>query len=115
MMGVTVEQAAAGLAEAGAGIVGSNCGRGIEDMVGVAGEYKRHTELPLVIQANAGLPEFQAEYPLAGIAGRSLRLFLLWELCYLTYYVAWEFFFRGFWQIGLLRHLGVIGVHDRQG
>jgi membrane protease YdiL (CAAX protease family) len=66
--------------------------------------------LALPLYANAGSPDFQAEYPLAGIAGRSLRLFLLWELCYLVYYVAWEFFFRGFWQIGLSRHLGLVAA-----
>jgi membrane protease YdiL (CAAX protease family) len=66
--------------------------------------------LAIPLYVNAGSPEFQAEYPLAGIAGRSLRLFLLWELCYLVYYVAWEFFFRGFWQLGLSRDLGLIGA-----
>ena len=66
--------------------------------------------LALPLYVNAGSPAFQAEYPLAGVAGRSLRLFLLWELCYLVYYVAWEFFFRGFWQIGLSRDLGLVGA-----
>jgi membrane protease YdiL (CAAX protease family) len=66
--------------------------------------------LAVPLYVNASSPEFQAEYPLAGIAGRSARLFLLWGLCYLVYYVAWEFFFRGFWQIGLSRDLGLIGA-----
>jgi membrane protease YdiL (CAAX protease family) len=66
--------------------------------------------LAIPLYVNAGSPEFQAEYPLAGVAGRSARLFLLWELCYLVYYVAWEFFFRGFWQLGLSRHLGLVGA-----
>jgi len=56
IMGVSVERAAAGLAEAGADAVGSNCGNGIEHMVAIAREFRRHTQLPLVIQANAGLP-----------------------------------------------------------
>jgi 5-methyltetrahydrofolate--homocysteine methyltransferase len=56
IMGVSVERAAAGLAEAGADAVGSNCGHGIEHMVAIAREFRRHTPLPLVIQANAGLP-----------------------------------------------------------
>ena len=56
IMGVSVEQAAAGLAEAGADAVGSNCGNGIAHMVTIAREFGRHTPLPLVIQANAGLP-----------------------------------------------------------
>jgi 5-methyltetrahydrofolate--homocysteine methyltransferase len=57
VMGVTVQQAAAALVEAGARIVGANCGRGIEDMAGVIREYRQHTRRPLLVQANAGLPE----------------------------------------------------------
>jgi 5-methyltetrahydrofolate--homocysteine methyltransferase len=56
IMGVSVAAAAAGLLEAGADAVGSNCGSGIEQMVQVAREFRRHTAVPLVIQANAGLP-----------------------------------------------------------
>lgn len=56
VMGVSVAAAAAGLAEAGADAVGSNCGNGIEHMVAIAREFRRHTTLPLVIQPNAGLP-----------------------------------------------------------
>ena len=56
VMGVSVAAAAAGLAEAGADGVGSNCGNGIVQMAAIAGEFRRHTALPLVIQANAGMP-----------------------------------------------------------
>jgi 5-methyltetrahydrofolate--homocysteine methyltransferase len=56
VMGVTVEQAAKGLQAAGADIIGSNCGNGIEKMVSIAGEFKRCTKLPVIIQANAGIP-----------------------------------------------------------
>jgi 5-methyltetrahydrofolate--homocysteine methyltransferase len=56
IMGVSVAEAAAGLADAGADAVGSNCGNGIDHMIAVAREFRRHTELPLVIQPNAGLP-----------------------------------------------------------
>ncbi len=56
VMGVTIEQAADELATAGADIVGSNCGNGIELMVEIAAEFKQHTSLPIAIQANAGLP-----------------------------------------------------------
>jgi 5-methyltetrahydrofolate--homocysteine methyltransferase len=59
VMGVSVEQAAHGLAEAGANIVGSNCGNGIENMVKIAAEFRKRTELPLIIQSNAGLPEMR--------------------------------------------------------
>jgi 5-methyltetrahydrofolate--homocysteine methyltransferase len=60
IMGVSVVQAATGLEDAGADIVGSNCGNGIANMVEIAREFKRHSRLPIIIQANAGLPEHQA-------------------------------------------------------
>jgi 5-methyltetrahydrofolate--homocysteine methyltransferase len=63
VMGVSVEAAAAGLAEAGADIVGSNCGHGIENMVRIAAEFRRHTRLPILIQSNAGLPVMQDGKP----------------------------------------------------
>jgi 5-methyltetrahydrofolate--homocysteine methyltransferase len=56
VMGVSVERAASGLAAAGADIVGSNCGTGIEDMLEVARAMVRETALPVAIQPNAGLP-----------------------------------------------------------
>ena len=61
IMGVSVAAAAAGLAEAGADVIGSNCGNGIEPMVAIAREFRRHTTLPLLIQPNAGLPRMVGE------------------------------------------------------
>lgn len=57
IMGVSVEQAAAGLEKAGADLVGSNCGYGIETMVRIARAFAEVTDLPTVIQSNAGIPE----------------------------------------------------------
>ncbi len=57
VMGVSIEQAARGLTEAGATIVGSNCGNGIEIMIDVARAFRACTDRPIAIQANAGLPE----------------------------------------------------------
>jgi 5-methyltetrahydrofolate--homocysteine methyltransferase len=57
IMGVDIPTAAAGLATAGADIIGSNCGNGSAQMCDIAREFKQHTALPLIIQANAGLPE----------------------------------------------------------
>lgn len=57
IMGTNIEQAATGLAEAGADIVGSNCGNGIENMIQIAADFRNHTDLPLIIQSNAGLPK----------------------------------------------------------
>ena len=56
IMGVSVERAVAGLAAAGADVVGSNCGTGIEDMLEVARAMARATALKVAIQPNAGLP-----------------------------------------------------------
>ena len=57
IMGIDVPAAAAGLLEAGADLVGSNCGNGIENMVKIAREFRARTDAPLLIQSNAGLPE----------------------------------------------------------
>ncbi len=59
IMGVSVRQAVEGLAEAGADIVGSNCGNGIENMILIAREFKQHSSVPIIIQSNAGLPEMK--------------------------------------------------------
>ena len=59
IMGTTVEQAAKGLRDAGADVVGSNCGHGIDRMIEVARELRSHTDRPVLIQSNAGLPEMK--------------------------------------------------------
>ncbi|KPL01944.1 MAG: hypothetical protein AMJ90_07190 [candidate division Zixibacteria bacterium SM23_73_2] len=60
-MGVSVESAARGLEGAGVDGLGSNCGNGIENMIKIAEEYKKHTRLPLVIQSNAGIPKIDGD------------------------------------------------------
>jgi 5-methyltetrahydrofolate--homocysteine methyltransferase len=57
MTGATPEQAAARLSEAGADIIGANCGCGIELYVGIAERLRKATSKPIWIKANAGLPE----------------------------------------------------------
>jgi 5-methyltetrahydrofolate--homocysteine methyltransferase len=57
IMGVDVPGAAAGLLDAGANLVGSNCGNGIENMIAIAREFRACTDAPLLIQSNAGLPQ----------------------------------------------------------
>ncbi len=57
MMGATPEQAAEKLAAAGADVIGSNCGRGVADMVDVCRRLHAATDRPIWIKANAGLPE----------------------------------------------------------
>jgi len=57
VMGTSIPQAAAALIEAGADIVGSNCGNGSATMVEVARQFRAATPAPVLIQSNAGLPE----------------------------------------------------------
>jgi 5-methyltetrahydrofolate--homocysteine methyltransferase len=60
IMGVTIEKACRELEKAGADLVGSNCGNGSLQMVAIAKEFRKFTRLPLLIQANAGVPELRA-------------------------------------------------------
>jgi methionine synthase I (cobalamin-dependent) len=57
MMGTTPEQAAKELAEAGADVIGANCGRGIEAYEPVCKRLRAATSLPIWIKPNAGLPD----------------------------------------------------------
>lgn len=63
IMGVDIPRAVRELAAAGAHILGSNCGVGIEPMVAVAAELRRATDRPLLVQANAGLPQMRVGAP----------------------------------------------------
>ncbi len=57
MMGTTPEAAAEALIEAGADIIGTNCGNGIENMVGITKLFRTvDKNIPILVQANAGLP-----------------------------------------------------------
>ena len=59
MMGVSPEEMVISMKDAGAHIVGSNCGNGIEDMIGIVKAIRAaDSEIPVIIQANAGIPEF---------------------------------------------------------
>lgn len=61
IMGTDIPTAADTLAKVGADIVGSNCGNGSRNMIRIATEFRKHTNLPLLIQSNAGLPQWQGE------------------------------------------------------
>ena len=56
MMGVTPQQAADGLREAGADVVGVNCGNGIDAMIELATEMRKATDGYLIVHSNAGIP-----------------------------------------------------------
>ena len=57
LMGATPEQAARDLTEAGADIVGANCGQGIDGYVPICQRLQRATDRPVWIKPNAGLPQ----------------------------------------------------------
>ncbi|HEY4759190.1 MAG TPA: homocysteine S-methyltransferase family protein, partial [Thermoguttaceae bacterium] len=57
MMGVTPEQAAEKLTDAGADVIGSNCGQGIAEYVAICRRLHAATNRPIWIKPNAGLPK----------------------------------------------------------
>ncbi len=57
MMGVAAGDAAEALSKAGADAIGCNCGVGIDGYIKVTGTIRRHTDLPIWVKPNAGLPE----------------------------------------------------------
>ena len=56
MMGVTPERAVHAMQDAGAHVVGSNCGNGIDNMVDIARRMRAETNGFLLIHSNAGIP-----------------------------------------------------------
>lgn len=59
MMGVTPSEMVISMREAGAHIVGSNCGNGIKDMIAIVRAIRATDKnIPVMIQANAGIPEY---------------------------------------------------------
>lgn len=54
--------------------------------------------------------DFRGKYPLYDDADRSLAMFLSYELAYALYFVAWEFFFRGFMTFTLEKSLGIWAI-----
>ncbi|MSN24677.1 MAG: 5-methyltetrahydrofolate--homocysteine methyltransferase [Geobacter sp.] len=57
VLGTPPEAAAITLAAAGADIVGSNCGLGVDGIFDILCRMRSVTSLPLISQANAGLPQ----------------------------------------------------------
>lgn len=59
MMGAKAEQCAAALDDAGADVVGCNCGSGIEHILPAVVALRGATGLPLWVKPNAGMPELE--------------------------------------------------------
>lgn len=57
LMGTTPEQAVEGLAQAGADVVGANCGQGVEGYIDIGRRMAESSDLPVWIKANAGMPK----------------------------------------------------------
>lgn len=59
MMGVAPADMVEPLLEAGADVLGTNCGNGSAGMVQIVREIRSaHAEVPILVHANAGLPEY---------------------------------------------------------
>jgi 5-methyltetrahydrofolate--homocysteine methyltransferase len=56
IMGVTPEQAAKALSDAGADVIGANCGQGIEGFSSICRRLHASSDRPIWIKPNAGLP-----------------------------------------------------------
>jgi len=59
MMGISPTEMTESLVEAGAEIIGANCGNGIADMIGIVKEIRLvNATIPILIHANAGMPHY---------------------------------------------------------
>jgi 5-methyltetrahydrofolate--homocysteine methyltransferase len=64
IMGTTIKEASRELANAGANILGSNCGNGIINMIAISKEFKTCATIPIAIQSNAGVPILKETKPI---------------------------------------------------
>ena len=60
MMGVTPADMVNEMVEAGATIIGANCGNGMENMIGITREIRKtNSSVPILVHANAGMPVYR--------------------------------------------------------
>jgi 5-methyltetrahydrofolate--homocysteine methyltransferase len=60
MMGVSPAEMIQPLLDAGASVLGANCGNGMEGMVAIVREIRNiNTSIPILIHANAGIPVYR--------------------------------------------------------
>jgi 5-methyltetrahydrofolate--homocysteine methyltransferase len=60
MMGVSPTEMVQILTDAGAELIGANCGNGIAGMVGIVEEIRKSNhDIPILVHANAGMPVYQ--------------------------------------------------------
>ena len=57
MMGISPTDMVNTIIDAGAELIGANCGNGIADMIGIVKEIRKaNKEIPILVHANAGMP-----------------------------------------------------------
>ncbi|MBN1768045.1 MAG: homocysteine S-methyltransferase family protein [Prolixibacteraceae bacterium] len=60
MMGVSPADLVPAMIDAGANIIGANCGNGMENMIGIVNEIRAiDPEIPVLVHANAGAPVYK--------------------------------------------------------
>ncbi|GJQ62590.1 MAG: hypothetical protein SCALA702_16430 [Melioribacteraceae bacterium] len=59
MMGINPPEIASFVESTGGTVLGTNCGNGFADMKSIVEQYKANTNLPVLVQANAGIPLLQ--------------------------------------------------------
>lgn len=59
MMGISPAEMTIALVDAGASVIGANCGNGIADMIGIVKEIRQANQyIPVLVHANAGMPQY---------------------------------------------------------
>ena len=59
MMGISPTEMVEALIDAGATVVGANCGNGMAEMIGIVKEIRKvNAQIPILIHANAGMPQY---------------------------------------------------------
>lgn len=89
------------------------CGRSISKcgwtIQGLSSHWKTYLALFIPVSIAVILvssrADFQANYPFLSTPANWPEL-LIWEICYITQFIALEFFFRGFMVLGLRKHVG---------
>ncbi len=60
MMGISPTDMVNTLIDAGAELIGANCGNGIADMIGIVEEIRKaNSKIPILVHANAGMPIYK--------------------------------------------------------
>jgi len=64
----------------------------------------------ILMFVGAGTESVQGEYPLAKSITENVNYLIIIEICYLVYYISWEFLFRGFMLFGMEKKYGALAA-----